>query len=336
MHAIGSIGCALASSITGLLVFRLLQGMFAGAGFVVGRAIVRDLFDGPEAQRQLSRIQMLFAVAPVAAPILGGWLVAHLHWSSIFWFLASYAIFLAAWAKFALHESHPKERRLPFSVRSLASNYSKIFFNKRFQLLAAIPGINFMGFFVYIAGAPAYVLTHMELSTKDFWVLFVPSISGITLGAWLSGRAAGKLLMRKQVAIGFSIMGFAAIVNLLVSAFVKPNDWVHIVPVFIFVVGMALITPTITVSLLDAFSWARGSVSALQSSCHVAMMAVVTALIVAPAQGSLLGFAIVMAVTSAIGFLIWLIYLKTHGDGAPPSVSGDAVKAQAKDVYEAT
>lgn len=336
MHAIGSIGCALAGSITGLLAFRLLQGMFAGAGFVVGRAIVRDLFDGPEAQRQLSRIQMLFAVAPVAAPILGGWLVAHLHWSSIFWFLAGYAIFLAAWAKFALPESHPKERRLPFSVRSLASTYSTIFFNKRFQLLAAIPGINFMGFFVYIAGAPAYVLTHMQLSTKDFWVLFVPSISGITLGAWLSGRAAGKLMMRKQVAIGFSIMGFAAVLNLLVSAFVKPNVWVHIAPVFIFVVGMALITPTITVSLLDAFSWARGSVSALQSSCHVAMMAVVTALIVAPAQRSLLGFAIVMAVTSAIGFLIWLIYLKTHGDGAPPSVSDDAVKAQSKDVYEAT
>jgi MFS transporter, DHA1 family, multidrug resistance protein len=336
MHAIGSIGCALAGSITGLLAFRLLQGMFAGAGFVVGRAIVRDLFDGPEAQRQLSRIQMLFAVAPVVAPILGGWLVAHLHWSSIFWFLASYALFLAAWAKFALPESHPKERRLPFSAGSLAGTYSKIFFNKRFQLLAAIPGINFMGFFVYIAGAPAYILTHMELSTKDFWMLFVPSISGITLGAWLSGRAAGKLIMRRQVAIGFSIMAVAALSNLLVSAFVKPNVWVHVIPIFVYVVGMALITPPITVTLLDAFSWARGSVSALQSSCHVAMMAVVTALIVAPAQRSLLGFAIVMATTSAIGFVIWRIYVMTHGDETPPPVSNEAMKAQSKDVYEAT
>ncbi|MGL5003632.1 MAG: MFS transporter, partial [Casimicrobium sp.] len=88
VHAIGSIGCAMSGSITGLLLFRLLQGMFAGAGFVVGRAIVRDLFDGHDAQRQLSRIQMLFAIAPIVAPILGGFLVAYLNWQSIFWFLA--------------------------------------------------------------------------------------------------------------------------------------------------------------------------------------------------------------------------------------------------------
>ena len=88
VHAAASIGCAMSESIDALLAFRALQGCFAGAGFVVGRAVVRDLFAGDEAQRQLSRIQMLFALAPIIAPILGGWLVAHMAWPSIFWFLA--------------------------------------------------------------------------------------------------------------------------------------------------------------------------------------------------------------------------------------------------------
>jgi MFS transporter, DHA1 family, multidrug resistance protein len=332
MHAIGSIGCALAGSITGLLVFRLLQGMFAGAGFVVGRAIVRDLFDGSEAQRQLSRIQMLFAIAPIVAPILGGWIVAHAPWPTIFWFLAAFAATLALWAKLALPESHPKSKRLPLALGSLTRTYAKIFFNKRFQLLAAIPGINFMGFFVYIAGAPAFILGHMQLTTKDFWMLFVPGITGITLAAYASGRVAGRLPMRRQISIGFSVIAFAVILNLIVSAFVAPNVWVHIAPFVIYAFGMAFITPTITIALLDAFSWARGSVSALQSSCHVAMMAVVTALIVAHAQKTLLGFAIVMAVTSAIGFAIWCVYVKTFGDDAPTS----ATKNEVSDVYEPT
>jgi MFS transporter, DHA1 family, multidrug resistance protein len=332
MHAVGSIGCALAGSITGLLAFRLLQGMFAGAGFVVGRAIVRDLFDGDEAQRQLSRIQMLFAIAPIVAPILGGWIVAHAPWQSIFWFLAAYAVFLALWAKFALPESHPKEKRLPLAFGSLVRTYATIFFNKRFQLLAAIPGINFMGFFVYIAGAPAFILGHLQLTTKDFWVLFVPGIAGITLAAYVSGRVAGRMSMRKQITIGFFVIAFAVIANLFVSAFVAPNVWVHVAPFCVYAFGMAFITPPITIALLDAFSWARGSVSALQSSCHVAMMAVVTAFIVAPAQKSMLGFAIVMAVTSAIGFAIWYAYLKTFGDSTPMNPTMN----EASDVHEPT
>jgi MFS transporter, DHA1 family, multidrug resistance protein len=332
VHALASVGCAMSDSISGLLAFRLLQGMFAGAGFVVGRAVVRDLFDGDEAQRQLSRIQMLFAIAPIVAPILGGWLIAHLQWPSIFWFLGSYAALLALWSKYGLPESHPPSKRLKFSAKSLVQTYAQIFFTKRFQLLAAIPGINFMGFFVYIAGAPALVLGHLQLSTKDFAVLFIPGIAGITLGAFLSGRFAGKMKAHKQVALGFSIMGVAAAANLLVSAFVAPNVWVHIAPFALYALGMALITPCITIALLDAFSGARGSVSALMSSCHVAMMAVTTAFVVAQAQKSLLGFAVVMAVTLAVGFALWRAYVKSFGDPIPPN---NELKEVA-DTYEAT
>jgi DHA1 family bicyclomycin/chloramphenicol resistance-like MFS transporter len=312
VHAAASVGCALSQSIESLLAFRALQGCFAGAGFVVGRALVRDLFAGDEAQRQLSRIQMLFALAPIVAPILGGRLVAHLAWPSIFWFLGSYAAILVLWSHLGLVESHPRENRLPFELGTLAKTYAQMFFNKTFQSLAAIPGINFVGFFVYIAGAPAFLMRHLGLTSKDFAVLFVPGIAGITLAAWCSGRLAGRVSHARQMNSGFLIMAVAAVGNLLVSALLPPGVVWNIAPIALYTFGMALVTPCITLKLLDAFSHARGSVSALQSSTHVAMMAVTTAVVVPFAQQSLLRFAIVMLASVAVGAAIWMLYQISH------------------------
>ena len=312
VHAAASVGCALSGSIESLLIFRALQGCFAGAGFVVGRAVVRDIFSGVEAQRQLSRIQMLFAAAPIIAPILGGWLVAHLAWPSIFWFLGAFAVMLTVWSVLSLPESHAAENRLPLAIKPLARTYWRIFFNKTFQTLAAIPGINFIGFFVYIAGAPAFLITHLSLTTKDFAVLFVPGIAGITLAAYLSGRMAGRVSHARQMSAGFVIMGVAAVVNLLVSALLPPRVIWNIAPIAIYTFGMALVTPCVSLKLLDAFSHARGTASALQSSAHVAMMALTTAIIVPFAQQSLLRFSIVMLASVAVGAAIWKVYLVSH------------------------
>ena len=312
VHAVASVGCALSGSIESLLIFRALQGCFAGAGFVVGRAVVRDIFSGDEAQRQLSRIQMLFAAAPIIAPILGGWLVAHLAWPSIFWFLGAFAVMLTVWSVLSLPESHAVENRLPLAIKPLARTYWRIFFNKTFQTLAAIPGINFIGFFVYIAGAPAFLITHLSLTTKDFAVLFVPGITGITLAAYCSGRFAGRVSHARQMNTGFAIMGVAAVANLLVSALLPPRVIWNVAPIAIYTFGMALVTPCVSLKLLDAFSHARGTASALQSSAHVAMMAVTTAIIVPFAQQSLLRFSIVMLASVVVGAAIWMLYQISH------------------------
>lgn len=318
VHVLGSIGCALSQSIDALLAFRALQGCFAGAGYVVGRAVVRDLFEGDEAQRQISRIQMLFALAPIIAPILGGWLVAHMAWPAIFWFLAGFGALLAIWCFFGLEETHHGDHRLAFAVGPLTRNYWRIFFNKSFQPLAAIAGINFVGFFVYIAGAPAFLMRHLGLTSKDFALLFIPSIIGITCAAWLSGRLAGRITRDRQINWGFAIMGVGAGINLVVSLTVPADVVGNIAPIVIYNFGMALITPCLSLKLLDAFPLARGSVSALQSSTHVAMMAVTSALVVPFAQQSLVRFASVMLASVFVGAIIWKIYLATHPAESSP------------------
>src|SRR3546814_6839244 len=83
MFVLASVGCALSASLGQLLAFRALQGLSAGVGMVVGRAVIRDTRQGDDAQRTLSQVSMIVAVAPAVAPIVGGWILGWGHWTFI-------------------------------------------------------------------------------------------------------------------------------------------------------------------------------------------------------------------------------------------------------------
>ena len=85
VFALGTLGCAIAGNIQSLWLFRVLQGLSAGTGLVVGRAIIRDRFQGAEAQRMMSQMTLVFGVGPALAPIVGGALLNLLGWRAIFW-----------------------------------------------------------------------------------------------------------------------------------------------------------------------------------------------------------------------------------------------------------
>ena len=129
-----SIGCAFAPNVETLWFFRALQGASGGAGNTVARAMVRDLFEGPQAQRVMATVQMLFGIAPAVAPIIGGFLLG-IHWQAIFIFLAIYAA-LSLWAavKF-LPETMPPEKRLKLSAKNVLASYQTIFSDQEYTCL---------------------------------------------------------------------------------------------------------------------------------------------------------------------------------------------------------
>ena len=111
VYAIATLGCAIAGNIETLWLFRALQGICAGSGMVVGRAIVRDRFRGPEAQRVMSQITLVFGIAPAIAPVLGGVLLNAFGWRYIFWVLLALVIALLTWSAKSLPETLPAARR---------------------------------------------------------------------------------------------------------------------------------------------------------------------------------------------------------------------------------
>jgi len=309
VFSLASIGCALAGSIGALLAFRALQGISAGAGLIVGRAIIRDCFEGVEAQRLMATVSMIFGIAPAIAPIVGGWVVALARWPMIFWLLAAFAAGLWLVCLVWLPETHARERRVPLSVRELQATYRRIGLDRAFLPLALAGTLNFNALFVYIASAPAFVLTLLKLDAQHFAWLFIPAISGMMIGAFLSGRLAGKLSAAATVRLGYMIMLGASALNLVI-ALVLPDPKVpwSVLPVGLHAIGIGINFPTLTLLLLDRFPLHRGAVSSVQAFVSLVISATLAGAISPLVSGSAMSLALTAAIATTLGFVCWRIY----------------------------
>jgi len=313
LYVATAIGCALATTFPQLLFWRTVQGLSAGAGIIVGRAIIRDSQQGHEAQRLMSLVTMIFGIAPAIAPVIGGWLQQAAGWRSIFWFLVLYGTVTLAVTWLRLPETHPVEARQPFRIAPLLRNYLRLGSNPMLVLLCLVVAFNFSGFFLYIVSAPAVIYGLLGLTATDFPWLFVPGIGGVMLGAFLSGRLAGKLSSQHTVTIGFLAMACAAVLNILYCTFFPPALPWTVLPVMLYSTGMALAMPSVTVLVLDLYPQLRGTVSSLQGFAH-SLFSGITAGVISPlVSGSALTLAAAMGGLLFAGVCSWLAYLRLKG-----------------------
>ena len=317
VFALASVGCALATDLTTLLAFRAVQGLSAGVGLIVGRALIRDVLHGDDAQRLMSQVSMIFGIAPAIAPIIGGWILGWSHWPAIFWFLVAFALvlLLATWRW--LPETHPPESRLPLVPRRLLRDYLAIFLNARFQRLAAAGAFNFAALWLYIASAPAFVLDLLRmdgrrLDESQFGWFFVPMIGGMVLGAFVSGRAAGRITGERLVGIGFACSAVAMALNLgyTVLAPTLQVPWA-VLPIALNAFGIALVFPIVTLAILDMYPHQRGSASSLQAFTSLVLNALIAGVLSPMISGSALWLVAVATVFLAIAWLFWRREMRT-------------------------
>jgi DHA1 family bicyclomycin/chloramphenicol resistance-like MFS transporter len=310
-----SVGCAFAPSIETLIVFRFVQGLCAGAGMVVGRAIIRDLYDLVEAQRMMAHVTMIFGLAPAIAPIIGGWLYVAFGWQAIFAFMALVSLGLLLASLRYLPESLPRDARHAFRLVPLARGYRAVLLSGRFVLLSLAVGLNFTAFFLYIASAPTFVQGMLGLGPTQFAWLFVPGISGIMIGAFLSGRSAGRLRPDRAVALGYSVMAVAALANLLYNHFAAGLSlpWA-VLPLMGYTIGMSLAMPAISLIVLDLFPRLRGMAASLQGFISTFLNSVVSGVLAPVLAVSAKALAMGMVGLLGSGALCWFAYRRMdHG-----------------------
>lgn len=306
VFALASAGCALASSLPQLLGFRVLQGLSAGVGLIVGRAVIRDVLQGDDAQRLMSQVSMVFGIAPAIAPIIGGWILGWDRWPAIFWFLVAFSLLLVAATWTWLPETHAREARLPLQARPLLRGYWDIFANRRFQRLAAAGAFNFGALFLYIASAPAFVVDLMGLNERQFGWFFVPMIGGMMLGAFVSGRAAGKVSGVRLANIGFACCGVAAVANIAYNLLVPvPSIPWAVLPMSLNAFGIALVFPILTLAILDMYPRQRGSASSLQAFTGLVSNAIVAGVLSPLLSHRGIHLAIGAAGFALAGWLFW-------------------------------
>lgn len=307
--SLASAGCALSTHVGWLAVFRVAQGASAGAGTVVGRAIVRDMYDGTKAAKMLAWVSMIFALSPAVAPILGGWIVTALQWRCIFIFLAGYTLLLFFACYRALPETLPAEHRQSLSPANMTRNYLKVAKSSSFRYAAGALAFNFSGLFLYVAAAPVILVHHLGLSANQFGWQFIPMVGGIFLGSLASERLIGWLPERSQVVAGYVLMLATGIANVGYHAWHLPSLPWSIIPIFFFAFGMSISAPVLTMQVLNLFDHLRGLVASMQTFTMVLLAAATTALLAPWLQHSLLSLALGQLGLAAIGLILWLATL---------------------------
>lgn len=305
VFALASLGCALSQSVGQLVLFRALQGMSAGAGMVVSRAVIRDMFPPHEAQRVMSQVTLFFGLAPAIAPIIGGQLFVWLGWPSIFGLLALIGLGLSLLMGARLPETLDPAQRQPFSVGHLMRGYVQLGGSARFMALSLASGVPFNGMFLYVLSAPVFLGEHMHLAPTQFFYLFLMTIGGIMGGAWLSGRLAGRISPHQQVRHGFQIMGFMGLLNVLLNALLPISPWWALPILGVYSLGWAMMVPVVTLLVLDQAPERRGMASSLQACIGSVANALVAGALAPLVMHSLMGLAWASLGLMTIGLLAW-------------------------------
>jgi DHA1 family bicyclomycin/chloramphenicol resistance-like MFS transporter len=294
VFALASIGCALAPNVETLWFFRVLQGLSGGAGNVVARAMVIDLFKGVAAQRVMAQVQMIFGIAPAIAPVIGGLLLG-IHWQAIFIFLSLYSLLALAAAYYFLPEPLPLARRVPLTPRQVLMDYRKIFSDREFVLLVVAFGANFAGFFVYVLAAPVFLVKHLGLNEHQFGMMFIPTVLGMVTGSWLARRAAGRLANATILRLAYTWMAGAVLLNVVVCLWLPPDPLANILPIMLYNVGMAFAMPVLSVNALGRHPRLRGTAASGQAFVQMVLSTISAGLVIPLLWQSPLGLASGMA-----------------------------------------
>ena len=305
VFTLASVGCAMSTSIGQLVFFRALQGLSTGAGIVVSRAVIRDIYPPADAQRVMSQVTLFFGVAPAIAPIVGGFLFVHISWHAVFWFLGGVGVVLGLANWFLLPETLHASQRQPFAFKPLLKGYVQMGSSPRFLLLALASGVPFNGMFLYVLSAPTFLGEHLHLAPTEFFWFFVCTISGIMAGAAISGRLAGRIAPERQIRLGFAVMLVVSVLNLVANVLFVPHVGWALLPIGLYALGWSLMTPVVTLMVLDLYPERRGMAASMQAFIASASNGFVAGVIAPLVMHNVVSLAVACLLMMMVGLFAW-------------------------------
>ena len=318
VYAVASVACVFAPTLEWLLVGRVAQGLAAGGATIVSRTVIRDLFDGRQAQRMMSQVAVIFGVAPAVAPIVGGLLIQVGPWESVFWFMAALGLGLVALTVTLLPESHPPERRVPLRVGEILRGLAEVVREPAFHRMTWAGTLVFGAQFLYIGGASIFVVDLLGEGELDFWKLFVPMIGAMVVGSLSSGRFGRVFTSSQLVSIGYavSMVGAAVGIGLALTPAGQALPWA-VLGIALVAFGNGLAYPNIQLLMLDLVPTRRGAVMSASSFVTLVFNAASAAVLAPYAGRSVLGFATTAAVCVVLGWLFWRWHAVATRGGHP-------------------
>jgi DHA1 family bicyclomycin/chloramphenicol resistance-like MFS transporter len=271
LYCVGTIVCALSASVEMLYIGRVVQALGASGSLVITRAIVRDLYSGARAGRELSLISSVMALGPVLAPIVGGALQAAFGWRSTFVTLVLFGVSSAVVVWALLPETMHRRATEPFSVSSMLTSYGIIARNPGFLAYLGLATFSYAGLFAWISAASFVLQSLYHLSPFNFGVVFALGAVGYMSGTAAAARLVVRIGLDRTIGLGACLLSFGGLCAVASVGLGLSSALTLVIPVAIYVAGMGMVLPQGIAGALTPFPERAGAASALfgfiQQSC---------------------------------------------------------------------
>ncbi len=296
VYIAASILCALATSMEALIALRFLQALAGCAGMVISRAVVRDVSDVLDPVRLMGRLMLVMGVAPILAPLIGGYIAAWFGWRAIFWLLALIGVATLLLCIFMLHETLPDARRRRGSLLHVLHSYGGLLADRRFMGAALASGFAISGMFAYIAGSPFVFITLNGVASEHYGWLFGAAAAGFIVFSQVSPKLAARLGRERVFNLSIAAIAGSGLALLAFTALGAPFAAQYVM-IFLYVSLLGIALPLGTIITITPFPHMAGTASALVGTLQFGMGAMAGTLISVLHDGT----ALPMALTIGLG-----------------------------------
>ena len=306
----GSIWCALATDLTGLLIGRVVQAAGACATSVLSRAIARDMFSGAALARAMALIMIAMAAAPGFSPLLGGALDHYFGWRSEFVLVAAFAALGALAYGTVLGETH-HATRTPLDPLAIAKNYVGLIVDRRFVVPAATVSLIMGGLFSIFSAAPRILIEAMHFTPIQLGLFFAGTVLIVFAAGMLATKLAPRYGLDRSIRGGLFAAATGSIAMLLVSLY-SPSFLPFLAAMSVFLLGMGIVNPLGTAQALSPFGEKAGAASALVGFWQMMTAAIGVWLAATISQEALFALGVVLTVFSLVAVGLYTLRAKAR------------------------
>jgi DHA1 family bicyclomycin/chloramphenicol resistance-like MFS transporter len=263
LYAVGALGCALAPSAPVLVLARVIQGLGAGSGPAVGRAIVRDVHAPEEGARMLALMATAQALTPILAPILGGYLQLWSGWRGVFVAQGVMGLAFLAAAGALLRETAPAHDLRALRPRALVRDAVALLSDPRYVGFALVVALVFSGQFAFISGSAFVLIGMLQVSPEVYGYCFGAVSVGLMAGSFLTARHTRRHGTRRLIAIGAAVSAAAGTVLFALPLAGSVTVAGIVAPMSVYALGVGLVMPSGMAAAIGPFPHAAGLASAL-------------------------------------------------------------------------
>lgn len=300
--------CSFAPSINALTALRFMQALGASGPIVLARAVVRDLYDGPRAAREMSRMGTVMGLVPAIAPIGGGFSQAFFGWEMSFFITFLLGLVLCLIVFFALPETNTNKSKQPISVVSIVSGYAALLHHRGYRTYVALSALTYGGLFAFISGSSFVLQKVYGLGAIPYGLAFGGVVLGYIAGTLIAQRIVGKRGLEGTIKVGVICLAAGGLIMQFFVFIGTQSIFEIIMPMALYTCGVGLVMPQSMAGAMQPFPQKAGTASSFLGLVQMTFAAIVGAAVGIGLEKHHMALSLTIA---GLGLLAALVFIRT-------------------------